>query len=136
MATIRLDSVEGPALQVAIWELLYDKGSTPDFSNGAFQVTGSDPNYTDQATLDQIITQAKAYYTESAGHSETAVFLDAASANPCQTQGLQSVLCTESYNFTIGKPLNQCDLTNVHYVINGSVVVTDLRGHVHAGDHG
>jgi len=129
-----LDNVHGSALQVAIWELLYDKGSTPDFSQGAFQVTGSDPNYTDQATLDQIITQAKAYYNESAGHSETAVFLDAASANPGQIKGLQSVLCTEGYNFTIGKPLNQCDLTNVHYVINGSTVVTDLRGNIHPGD--
>ncbi len=129
-----LTNVQGPGLQLAIWELLYDKGSTPDFTQGAFQVTGSDPNYTDQATLDHIITQAKSYYAESSGHSETGVFLDAASANPGKTDGLQSVLSTGSLNFNLGKPMNTCDLTNVYYVINGSTVVTDLRGHVHAGD--
>ena len=131
-----LSNVQGAGLQLAIWELLYDKGSTPDFTQGAFQVTGSDPNYTDQATLDQILTQAQSYYAGSQGHSETAVFLDAASANPCKVDGLQSVLCTGSLDFTVGKTpnVNPCDLTNVHYIINGCTVVNDLRGHVKPGD--
>ncbi len=113
-----MNNVQGAALQVAVWELLYDKTSTPDFTKGAFQVTGSDANYTDQATLDQIITRAKSFFNESCGHSETAVFLDAASANPGQVDGLQSVLCTESLDFKIAKPTGHCGVPNPCYGYN------------------
>ena len=53
-------------------------------------------------TLSQVLAQAQSYFNESAGKSETAVFLDA-SAYTCSTQGLQSVLATESLNFSVHK---------------------------------
>ncbi len=98
-----LTNVQGAGMQLAIWELLYDQGSTPNFNAGAFQALGPDLDFTSQATFNQIISQATAYYNQSAGHSEEAVFLDAASANCGQTQGLQSVLCEGSLNFNVTK---------------------------------
>jgi hypothetical protein len=94
-----LTNVQGAGLQLAIWELLYDPGDTPDFSAGAFQAVSGVSPYTSPETFTQIIAQATAYFNDSTGKSETAVFLDAAAANPGVTEGLQSVLCTESLNF-------------------------------------
>jgi SdrD B-like domain len=98
-----LSNIQGAGLQLAIWELLYDQGNTPNFNSGAFQVTGPDLAFTDPATFNQIISQAKAFYNDSSGHHEQAVFLDAAAANCGQTQGLQSVLCEGSLDFDVHK---------------------------------
>jgi hypothetical protein len=99
--TSSLTNVQAAGLQLAIWELLYDQGNTPDFTSGNFQVPGGVSPYTDSSTFAQVISQATSYYNASAGKSETAVFLDAAPANPCQTQGLQGVLCTGSLDFSV-----------------------------------
>ena len=133
-----LSNIQGGGLQLAIWELLYDSGNTPDFNSGAFQATSPYAPNT-QADFDAVIAQAQAYYADSSGHHESGVFLDAAAANPGQTQGLQSVLATGSFNFTVQTtPTNDCgcqDVTNVSYLIDGTHRVTNLRGQVTPGDY-
>jgi hypothetical protein len=95
-----LSNIQGPALQLAIWELLYDTGATHDFSNGNFQIVGPDAPFTDQATLDQVLAQASTYFLASAGKSEAALLLD---ASPSQTvgqlDGSQSMIAEGSFNF-------------------------------------
>lgn len=128
-----LSNIQGAGLQLAIWEMLYN-GSNPNFTTGAYVANSPYLPNTDKATFDQVIAQAKAYVSESAGKSETAVFLDAATANPGVQHGLQGMLATGSYNFgDLKGNCNKDALTNVHYIIsNGShsVTVTNLRGHV------
>jgi hypothetical protein len=97
--TSSLPNIQGPALQLAIWELLYDTSPTPDFSAGNFQVVSPDTTYTSQAVLDQVIAQAKAYFNMSAGKSEAAILLDASGNGPDPGTGFQSMLVTGSYNF-------------------------------------
>ncbi len=90
-----LSDIQGPALQLAIWELLYDSSDTADFSAGNFSVQGPLPP-TSQATLDQVLAQAQAYYTLSAGKSESAVLLQSTGTGGV---GYQSMLGTASFNF-------------------------------------
>lgn len=95
-----LSNIESPAIQLAIWELLYDTGATPDFSAGNFQVLSPDLPFTDQSTLDQVLTQATAYFNLSAGKSETAILLDASGdAVPGVADGSQSMIAEGSFNF-------------------------------------
>lgn len=102
--TSSLTNIQGPALQLAIWELLYDTSDTPDFSSGNFKITGP-VSPTDAATLDNILIQAKAYYNQSAGKSEAAIFLQANSTiNNGATEGFQSMIATGSFNFA-NKPI-------------------------------
>jgi hypothetical protein len=95
--TSSLTNIQGAALQLAIWELLYDTGATADFSAGNFQVVGPDEPFTDQATLDQVLAQANAYFNLSAGHSETAILLN--DSPNASADGNQSVIATGSFNF-------------------------------------
>ena len=95
-----LNNIQGPALQLAIWELLYDTNSTPDFTSGNFQVTGPDQPFTDQTTLNQVLAQATTYFNMSAGKSESAILLDASpSQTPGQLAGSQSMIAEGSFNF-------------------------------------
>lgn len=92
-----LTNVTGPALQLAVWELIYDTNPNPDFSAGNFQSLGP-VNPADSATFNQVIAQAKAYFDQSAGKSETALFLDATTPST-QPNGFQSMIATGSFNF-------------------------------------
>jgi hypothetical protein len=95
-----LNDIQAPALQLAIWELLYDTGPTANFSTGNFQVVGPVPPFTDQATLSQVLAQATAYFNKSAGKSEAVILLNATPFQaPGQTTGAQSMIATGSYNF-------------------------------------
>jgi len=134
--TATLSNVQGAGLQLAIWELLYDNGSTADFTAGDFQVTSAYAPYTTPATLAAIEAQATTYFNASAGKSETAAFLDAAVANPGVINGLQSVLATDSLNFGVAKVGGSatCEVDNVQYVVNGGAPLNGLGGNVHAGD--
>lgn len=91
-----LNNIQGPALQLAIWELLYDSGATADFANGNFKVLGPVAP-TDQATLNSVIAQATSYFNASAGKSEAALFLQ--SSTPVGTSNAQSMIATGSFNF-------------------------------------
>jgi hypothetical protein len=126
--TSALPSVQSAALQLAIWELIYDTGPNPDFSSGNFQVVSPVPPYTDQATLSQVLAQATAYYKSSAGKSETAILLDARiNGGKGETTGSQSVLATGSYNFA-----NQPSPVSS---LSGFVYCDDNQdGHVDGGD--
>jgi SdrD B-like domain len=94
-----LTAVQSSALQLAIWELLYDTGPTADFSSGNFQVLGP-VTPTDQATLNAVLAQATTYFNESAGKSEAALLLNATGP---QTPGTlsQSLLASGAYNFGV-----------------------------------
>lgn len=93
-----LSNIQGPALQLAIWELLYDTGATADFSSGNFHVVGPVAPTT-QAQLDQVTTQATSYFDESTGKSETAILLRATSG---LNGGFQSMIATGSFDFNNG----------------------------------
>jgi SdrD B-like domain len=115
-----LSNIQGPALQLAIWELLYDSSDTPDFSAGNFDDQGPLAPTT-QTTLDQVLAQAAAYYNASAGKSEAAVLL--------QTTGNtdsphQSMLGTASFNFG-NDPVGDQNLT--HSAISGFVYCDDNK---------
>ena len=60
---------QAAGLQLAIWELLYDGGSTPNFSAGNFQVT-SPYGSTSQTDFNAAIADATWYYNDSAGQNE------------------------------------------------------------------
>ncbi len=107
-----LSNVQGAGLQLAIWELLYDSGNTANFTSGNFQVPSQYLSVNGE-TLSQVLTQAQSYFNESAGKCETAVFLDA-SAYTCSTQGIQSVLCTESLDFSSRKTTTSGDCDQSH----------------------
>ncbi len=95
-----LNNIQGPALQLAIWELLYDTTPTADFSAGNFQVTGPYAPFTDQTTLNQVLAQATTYFNMSAGKSEAALLLDASPGQtPGQADGSQSMIAEGSFNF-------------------------------------
>ena len=97
-AGTNLSSTQGAALQLAIWELLYDKGNVPNFTSGKFAIDPNANSYTDQATLNTVISQATCYFNESAGRSETALFLNAPAYNS-GGDGYQSVLATCALDF-------------------------------------
>jgi uncharacterized repeat protein (TIGR01451 family) len=104
-----LNSIQAGALQLAIWELIYDADpdNVPHFDQGNFQATGPDTGFTTQATFNQVIAQATAYFNESTGKSETAVYLNYAATLPSfMPNGFngQGVLATESYNFGNSTP--------------------------------
>ncbi len=101
-----LNNIQAPALQLAIWELLYDTGATPDFTSGNFQVLGPDAPFTDGPTLDQVVAQATNFFEMSSGKNEAALLLD---ASPSQTagkaNGSQSMIAEGSLNFA-NQPAN------------------------------
>ncbi len=94
-----LTAVQSSALQLAIWELLYDNGTTADFSSGNFQVLGP-VSPTNQTTLNAVLAQATTYFNESAGKSEAALFLNATGTQLPGTL-FQSLIATGSYNFGV-----------------------------------
>ena len=71
-----LTNVQGAGLQLAIWELLYDGGDTADFNSGNFQVPSLYQSV-QRRDADAGAGAGADYFNESAGKSETAVFLDA-----------------------------------------------------------
>lgn len=77
-----LTDYQAAGLQLALWELQYD--TTLNLANGDFRYLGSDP---------QLVAIATAYLNESAGKSETAIFVRA------QVEDHQSFLATGSFNF-------------------------------------
>ncbi len=91
-----LTNVTGPALQLAIWELLYDGNeSSPNFTSGNFQLDG--PMTTSGgATESQILAQATTFYNDALGQSESAVFLQ--TTNPTAANE-QSMLAPGALNF-------------------------------------
>ena len=97
-ANSNLSSTQGAALQLAVWELLYDSGSTPDFTHGNFAIDPNANSYTDQATLNTVIGQATAFFNDSCGKSETALVLNADCYNS-GGNGYQNVLATCSLDF-------------------------------------
>jgi Ca2+-binding RTX toxin-like protein len=89
------------ALQLAMWELLYDSGSPVD----AF-TTGNISNVagifaTSAADVTAILDQATSYLQDAQGKSECAIYLDASLGGtiPDSQPGRQSFITTESYNF-------------------------------------
>ncbi|MFO0953832.1 MAG: hypothetical protein U0835_22285 [Isosphaeraceae bacterium] len=110
-----LTNVTGPALQLAIWELVYDGSNekNADFAAGDFQLSG-DVTTINGANAADVIAQAKQFFAESAGKSETAVFLKTATDSK---DGQQSMLAHGSLNFanasncppTPDKDHNPCD---------------------------
>ncbi len=93
-----LSNIQGPALQLAIWELLYDTGATADFSTGNFHIVAPVAPTT-QAELNQVIAQATSYFNDSTGKSETAILLHATSG---RNGGYQSMMATGSFDFNNG----------------------------------
>lgn len=96
-------TVQGAALQLAIFELLYDSGNDADpFHTGNFlnvtPYTGGLDNTT-QADVDQAIAFAEDLILESQGQFEAAIVLDAWTEPTPPPHGRQSVLATGSYNF-------------------------------------
>ncbi len=69
-----LSNVQARRLQLAIWELTYDDGGTPNFSNGFFQANGP-AGATTSAQFSAIIAQATTYYNASAGQDQTGAVL-------------------------------------------------------------
>ena len=97
-----LTNITGPALQVAIWELIYDTPGDYSLTNGTYKLDGP-INASDQARFDAVVQQADAYIALSAGKSENAMFLDA--ATPAKTEKppfSQSILTSSSFDFLNG----------------------------------
>ena len=98
-----LTNIQGPALQLAIWELIYDQSPDLSFSTGNFQTSGPvDAN--DQTLFDAVIQQANSYLSLSQGKFENATFLDA--RTPASTENpefSQSVIASGSLDF-LNKP--------------------------------
>ena len=113
-----LSNIQGPALQLAIWELLYDSSDTANFSAGNFSVQGPIAPTT-QATLDQVLAQAQTYYNDSAGKSETAMLLQTTGTGGV---GYQSMLGTASFNFGNGAVADQ---NLQHSALSGFVYCDD-----------
>jgi hypothetical protein len=91
-----LTNVTGPALQMAVWELLYDGNEqTPDFWAGKFQLN-SDLQNPGAPDINAVLAQAKEFYNESAGKREAVGFLE---TKTYDAQGQQSVLAHNSFNF-------------------------------------
>ena len=101
--TSTLSNIKGPALQLAIWELLYDTGATADFSTGNFKVLGPVAP-TDQTTMNAVIAQAVTYFNDSSGKSEAALFLEA--STPVGASQVQSLIATGSFNFGVTPSVN------------------------------
>ena len=101
-----LTNIQSPALQLAMWELLYDTGPAADFTSGNFKVDAAYPPTT-PLIVNQVLAQATAYFNESAGKSETAVLLMAKGAT---SVGYQSMVATGSFDFNNG----QVQDTNLH----------------------
>lgn len=89
-----LNAVEAAALQLAVWELLYDASSTDpdgDLSSGNFKVLS--------ATPDTILT-AESYLTASLNKSERAVFLNVPGQPATPTiNSSQGIIVGGSFNF-------------------------------------
>lgn len=97
-----LGSNDSGALQLAVWELLYDSGDTPDFSSGNFVVYGPYAgSQTTDADVAAMVNRATQYVREAQlSRPEAAVFLDAASGSYHPT-GLQGMLATGSLDFAV-----------------------------------
>ena len=90
--------VQGAALQLAIWELIYDTGPA-DFSSGNFKVIAPlDP--ADAAAVSQAVALAVTDVNASAGHADSSFLLDTNGLNdPAKLTGFQSMLATERFDF-------------------------------------
>ena len=96
--TTTLNNVQAPALQLAIWELIYD-GPPNSLTTGNYKVDGP-LNASDQARFNQIVAQANAFVSESQGKSESAMFLDAFTpAQVNRPEFSQSLIATNTFNF-------------------------------------
>ncbi|MFO0947736.1 MAG: SdrD B-like domain-containing protein [Planctomycetota bacterium] len=87
------------ALQLAVWELLYD--NTDDLSSGNFRVLGSGSNaYTPPAEYNAVLAFANGFLAESVGKNEVATFLNVATHpnTPTETR-MQGLIATGSLNF-------------------------------------
>ena len=95
----QLDRTHAAALQVAIWELIYDD-SPIDLTTGQFHLLGPIAPYTTATEYSAIVADANAYLTASVGNYEQVGFLDATvGGTVTDTNHRQGVLYTNSLNF-------------------------------------
>ena len=97
-----LTDVQGAGVQLAIWELIYNTGSTADFSQGDFHVVGPYPG-TSPDKVSAAEALGASYFNESAGHDDRAILLDALGVNGTATVGFQSMVAQEHFDF-VNKP--------------------------------
>ncbi len=104
-ASAATDSVQGAAMQLAIYELLYDNSAdaTP-FDDGFVKDVVRFPGspFTSDAEAAAVVAQATLWVNESQGKMEGALYLDASldgEVDDNESYGRQSVICTGSYNF-------------------------------------
>ena len=84
---------DAPALQLAVWELLYDTDTSDLYSglvSGNFQVLNAKPD---------TLATAKNYLDMSLNRSESAIFLNAPSPATPTITGTQSIIVAGSFNF-------------------------------------
>ncbi len=110
----------GAALQLAIWELLYDK--SPDLYSGNFTLGASnDPT---------IVAAANSFLTQSAGKSEDAYFLNV-KTDKGDYNG-QSMICTDECDFdnTENNPLARGETATIGFWHNknGQALINSLNG--------
>jgi Bacterial Ig-like domain (group 1)/SdrD B-like domain len=102
-ASTPLTNIQAGALQLAIWELIYDPGGTADFTSGNFQsrYAAAYSAFTSAADFTIMVNQAKAYFNEAkASAPELAAFLDnTLGTGSAPLRGDQGLLATESLNF-------------------------------------
>ncbi len=95
-----LNNIQGPGAATGDLGVALRHRPDPRLPGGNFQVVSPDTPFTDQATLDQVLAQASAYFNLSAGKSESALLLD---ATPFQAAGVangsQSMIAQGSFNF-------------------------------------
>jgi hypothetical protein len=93
-ATRSLSTSDAAGLQLAIWKLEYD--TTTDLLSGNLQYQGFAPPTTDDTAL---LAAAKFYLKDSAGKSESAVFLDETFGGTVVPAKGQGQLVGSSFNF-------------------------------------
>ncbi|MDX2037662.1 MAG: SdrD B-like domain-containing protein [Isosphaeraceae bacterium] len=94
-------NIAAGALQLAIWETLYD--TVADFDSGNFKVTGPYAPFTTAADVVALKSTALAMMASSVGKSEKAIFLDATlGGQSVPLSGRQGMFATGSLNFANG----------------------------------
>ena len=100
-ANASLTPAQAQGLQIAIWKLEYDTtANATNFSAGNIANFTNILPYTTPTQLTADLAAATSFITESFAHpGEPVTFLNAADANPGQTQGLQGLLAGGELNF-------------------------------------
>ena len=125
------ESVNGAALQLAMWALEYNNTPNLNVNNASSLpfVVGAAPN-----TAQNIINAANAYLTDVAGQSEDAYFLNETSGST-QGRGSQGMMSTDFLSFT-NPPVPAVattikDVNNNAIPINGGAAEAALGTSVH-----